>query len=104
VLFPLVPRAGASPRSQSLGDYVLRGDCVVEHPTNYPTHLSRDLRRVGRNLGPAPAHFRVQAGVGFLENGPASLQKMGVAAPYFNCQLRWLCRFCGHEDECSQRN
>jgi hypothetical protein len=96
MLFPFVPRAGVSPRSQSLGDYVLRGDCVVEYPTNYPTHLSRDLRRVGRNQGPATAHFRVQAGVG---DGPASLEEMGITASYFNYQLRWLCRFCGPNDD-----
>jgi hypothetical protein len=99
VLFPLVLRAGADPRSQSLGDYVLRGDCVVEHPT----YLSRDLRCVGRNQGPAPAHIRVQAGIDFVEVGAAALQEMGISAPYFNYQLRWLCRFCGHEDESMQR-
>jgi hypothetical protein len=90
VLFPLVPRAGAAPRSQSLGDYVLRRDCVVEHPANYPNQLRGDLRRVGRNQDPALAHIRVQAGIGFLEIGAAALQEMGITAPYFNCQLRWL--------------
>jgi hypothetical protein len=104
VLFPLVTRAGADPRSQSLGDYILRGDCVVEHPAPYPYHLRGSLRRVGRNQGMVPAHIRVQAGVGFLEIGAAALQEMGITAPYFNCQLRWLCRFCGHEDESTQRN
>jgi hypothetical protein len=46
----------------------------------------------------------VQAGIGFLDIGAVALQAMGIIAPYFGCQLRWLCRFCGHEDETMQRN
>jgi hypothetical protein len=103
VLFPLVARPGAPPRSLSLDDYDLRGDCVVEHPTDgYPA--PRDLRRVGLSLGPAPAHFCVQAGVAVRREVTTHLHTMGRTAPYFNCQLRWLCRFCGHPDECMMRN
>jgi hypothetical protein len=95
VLFPLVLRSMAAPRSQSLGDYSLRGDCGMEHPTG-------SLERVLRNWGPAPAHIRVQVGIGFF--GAAALQNAGITAHYFGCQLRWLCRFCGHEDGTMQRN
>jgi hypothetical protein len=104
VLFPLVTRAGVSPQSVSLGDYFLRGDYVVEYPTDGYT-APRDLRHVGPNLGPASAHFSVQAGAVTrdVDNG-WRLESMGTTAPYFNCQLRWLSRFCGHEDECVMRN
>jgi hypothetical protein len=75
----------------------------VEHPTDgYPAQ--RDLRRVGLNLGPAPAHFSVQAGAAIREEASGRLESMGKTAPYFNCQLRRLCRFCGHEDDCMMRN
>jgi hypothetical protein len=89
VLFPLTLNDGAFLRSGELSDYTLRGDSLVLGV--------EDEDRQREIMESSPAHIVVPFGVGVFD-GQDRLLRVSRHAPYFGCQLRYLCRYCGHED------